>query len=106
MVVHRKSAKVSEPFPGVRRRIMANSDKLMLTEHTLENGAVLPEHNHPHEQLVYLISGEIVVEMGGEKFKVAKGDSLVIPSEVNHKVTASKQAVALDIFTPSRLDYL
>lgn len=106
MVVHRNSAKVSEPFDGVKRRILANSDRLMLTEHTLEKGAILPEHNHPHEQLVYLLSGEVVIEMGGDKFNIIEGDSLVIPSNLSHKVTASRNSLVLDVFAPSRKDYL
>ncbi len=106
MVTHRETAKTSEPFAGVKRRILANSDRLMLTEHSLEKGAVLPEHNHPHEQLVFLLSGEIVIEMGGQRLTIVEGDSLVIPSRANHKVTASRNSIALDIFTPSRKDYL
>ncbi len=106
MIINHKSAKVTYPVPGVTRRILANSPKVMLTEHTLEKGAVLPNHNHPHEQLVYLLSGELIVEMGGEQLKVVKGDSFVIPPDVYHKVTAQENSVALDIFSPRRDDYL
>jgi quercetin dioxygenase-like cupin family protein len=106
MIINYRSAKVTQPVTGVTRRILANSAKLMLTEHTLEKGAVLPNHNHPHEQLVYLLSGTLIVEMDGEQIKIIKGDSLVIPPEVYHKVTAAENSVALDIFSPRRDDYL
>lgn len=106
MIVSYASAKVSKPFPGLTRRVLAHSPKLMLTEHTMEKDSVFPEHKHPHEQLAYLLSGKIIVETGGAKFTVVAGDSFVVPSDVSHKVTALEHSVALDIFTPAREDYL
>jgi quercetin dioxygenase-like cupin family protein len=106
MVVNYKSAKVSQPVSGITRRILAHSSELMLTEHILEKGAVLPEHQHSHVQLVYLVSGELLIEMDGKRFTMKKGDSLAIPSNLNHKATALRESVALDIFAPARADYL
>ena len=106
MITSYQSARVTEPCPGIFRRILAHSPRIMLTEHTLEKNAVLPEHSHPHEQLVYLLSGHLILEMGGTLLDMVEGDSLVIPPDVPHKVTALEQSVALDIFTPAREDYL
>jgi quercetin dioxygenase-like cupin family protein len=106
MIVQYSSVKTTQPFPGVTRRVLAHSPQVMLTEHTLEKGAVLPRHNHPHEQLVHLLSGELKMEMEGKWLKVVKGDSLVIPSNVYHEVTAVERSVALDIFAPRRDDYI
>jgi quercetin dioxygenase-like cupin family protein len=106
MVTQYNLTKVSIPVYGVTRRILAHSDNLMLTEHTLEKGAVLPDHKHAHEQLVYLLKGEISLEMGGERLNMKAGDSLVIASNVSHKVTALSKSLALDIFSPCRQDYL
>lgn len=106
MIVSYGSAKVSEPFPGLTRRVLASSATLMLTEHTMEKGSVFPEHKHPHEQLAYLLSGQIIVEMDGAQFTVVAGDSFVVAPDVPHKVTALENSVALDIFTPAREDYL
>jgi quercetin dioxygenase-like cupin family protein len=106
VIIKYKSAKTTIPFNGVTRRILAHSPELMLTEHTLEKGAILPEHSHPHLQLVFLRSGKLTVEMGGERLEVTEGDSFVIPSGLLHKVTALEESVALDIFAPSRKDYL
>jgi quercetin dioxygenase-like cupin family protein len=106
MVTNYNSAKTSKPVYGVTRRILAHSDNLMLTEHTLEKSAVLPDHSHVHEQLVYVLKGEISLELGGEKLNLVTGDSIVIPPNVKHKVIALTKTVALDIFSPSRQDYL
>ena len=106
MIASYKSAKITEPAPGIIRRILANSPEVMLTEHTLKKGAVLPEHKHPHVQLVYLLSGQFIIEMDGREHRVTAGDSFVIPSNISHKVTALADSVVLDIFTPTREDYL
>jgi quercetin dioxygenase-like cupin family protein len=106
MVFSHEAAKVTHPVPGVTRRILANSRNLMLTEHTLEKGAVLPDHHHLNEQLVYLLSGAIILEMDGVAVNMVTGDSLDIPPDVSHKVTALEKTVALDIFSPAREDYL
>ncbi len=106
MVISYKSAKISNPAAGITRRILAHSPELMLTEHILEKGSVLPEHQHPHVQMVYLLSGELLMDVNGEQFVVAPGDSFVIPSSVSHKATAIVESVALDIFAPEREDYL
>jgi quercetin dioxygenase-like cupin family protein len=106
LIISYKSAKIIQPFPRVTRRILAHSPGLMLTEHTLEKGAILPEHSHPHQQLVFLRSGKLIIEMGGERLNVDEGDSLVILPNVPHKVTVLEESVAMDIFSPARDDYL
>jgi quercetin dioxygenase-like cupin family protein len=52
------------------------------------------------------LKGEISLEMGGERLNMKAGDSLVIASNVSHKVTALSKSLALDIFSPCRQDYL
>jgi len=106
MLISHKSVRATKPAPGITRRVLAHTEKVMLTEHTLEKDAILPDHQHSHEQLVYLKSGEILIEMGGEHFKLLPGDSLAVPPDVNHKVTSLKKSVALDIFAPARKDFL
>jgi quercetin dioxygenase-like cupin family protein len=106
MIVSYKSAKVSEPVAGITRRVLANSENIMLTEHLLEKGAVLPQHQHPHEQLVYLLSGELLLEINSEKLLMKQGDSVVVPSDAPHKATANEKCCVLDIFAPARTDYL
>jgi quercetin dioxygenase-like cupin family protein len=106
VIIKYKSAKITQPCPGVTRRVLAHSPSLMLAEHTLEKGAVLPEHSHPHQQMVFLRTGKLMVEMGGQTIEIDEGDSFVISPDARHKVTALEYSVAMDIFTPAREDYL
>jgi quercetin dioxygenase-like cupin family protein len=106
MIVNHKSAKTTTPFTGITRRILANSREVMLTEHELDKGAILPEHQHPHQQLVYLLAGELLLDIDGKQFLMSEGDSIVIPSDAPHKATANQKCRVLDIFAPAREDYL
>jgi quercetin dioxygenase-like cupin family protein len=106
MLINHKDTRITTPVAGITRRVLAYTDKVMITEHALEKGAVLPDHMHLHDQLVYLLSGEIILEVNKENIKLLPGDSLSIPSKINHKAIALKDSVALDIFAPARMDYL
>ncbi len=106
MVTSRKNAKVTYPAPGITRRVMAHSKNIMLTEHMLEKDAVLPDHKHPHEQAVYVLSGELMLEINGKQYHMDAGDSLVVASNANHMAKAIQPSVVLDIFSPSREDYV
>lgn len=109
VIVKHEEAPSFPAFENLTRRVLASNDKLMLTEHTMEQGSVFPRHSHPHEQLAYLVSGHIRVQVGGEGgqvFEARAGDSFVLKGDVEHQVWAIERSIALDIFTPMREDYL
>ena len=105
MLTHRSSAKPVEMLPGVVRRTLSDGERMMLIEVTIENGAVVPLHSHPHEQVGYLVSGRLLFELGDEKRELSPGDSWLVPSNVPHQVTALEPSVAIDIFAPPREEY-
>ena len=94
------------PEPGLRRRILAHNPRLMLVQHHMEQGWVGARHSHPHDQLVYVISGLLEITVGDERFVVRGGDSFVVKGGVEHQASAPEPAVVLDVFTPTRDDYL
>jgi len=61
---------------GVTRRILAHSGKMMAVEVNFSDGPVGPLHNHHHEQLTYVLSGEVEFTMVDEKQIVRGGDTL------------------------------
>ena len=105
MLVHRSSATPVEMLPGVVRRTLTEGERMMLIEVTLDQGAVVPPHTHPHEQIGYLASGRLLWELGDERRELAAGDSWLVPSNVPHQVTALEPSVAIDIFSPPREEY-
>ena len=92
--------------PGLQRRILANNPQMMLVEHRMEPWWVGTRHSHPHDQLVYAISGRLQFGCGDQRFEVAAGDSFIVRGGVEHEARALAASVVLDVFTPTRLDYL
>jgi quercetin dioxygenase-like cupin family protein len=105
MLVHHSSATPVEMQPGVVRCTLNDGERMMLIEVTLAQGAVVPLHTHPHEQIGYLASGRLLFEVGDERRELSVGDSWLVPSNVPHQVTALDPSVAIDIFSPPREEY-
>jgi quercetin dioxygenase-like cupin family protein len=92
-------------FAGVTVETCA-AEKMMLSLATLQPGAVVEEHSHPHEQVGIVLEGRLLFTIGGEEKTLGPGDLFRIPGNVRHKVVALDQpAKALDIFCPIREEY-
>ncbi|HEY0309485.1 MAG TPA: cupin domain-containing protein [Acidobacteriaceae bacterium] len=96
---------MSVPEPGLRRQVMSYTPSMMLIRHTMVKGWVGSRHSHPHEQMVYVISGRIVFEYPGNILEAGPGDSFIVPGGVEHQARATEDSEVLDIFTPMREDY-
>ena len=93
-------------FPGIRAQLVGG-EKLMLARVALEPNGNVPEHAHPHEQFGFIVEGEVDFTIGGETRHLRPGDYYAIPGNVLHDVKVGPGgAVALDIFSPPREDYL
>ncbi len=95
----------TEMLPGVWRRTLNAGDRTMLCEITIAEGAEVPDHTHPHEQIGYLVSGRMEFWLGDEHRLLQPGDSWLVPSNVPHRVRALDRVVAIDIFSPPREEY-
>jgi quercetin dioxygenase-like cupin family protein len=93
------------PEPGMVRQVLAHNQQLMLIRHFFEKGWVGTRHSHPHEQLVYIVSGKVHVDIDGRIFDVVAGESFVVDGGVEHQAWALEDSEVLDIFTPVRDDY-
>ncbi|BET42477.1 cupin domain-containing protein [Atlantibacter hermannii] len=91
---------------GVTRRILAHNGKMMAVEVNFQEGAVGAMHNHPHEQLTYVLSGEFEFTIGDETRRVTAGDTLYKEPHVMHGCVCIKAGTLLDTFTPMREDFL
>ena len=95
------------PEPGLRRRILAHNEKMMLVEHRMEPTWVGARHSHPHDQMVYIVAGRLRFFCGDDEFEARAGDSFVVRGGVEHSARAlGEPALVLDVFTPCREDYL
>lgn len=102
---HSETAEV-KPFPGAKRRILSRGGALMLVEVKFDKGIVVEPHAHAHEQVTYVVSGRIVVSIGGRDHELGPGDSFYAAPNVPHGVKILESAVLTDSFTPQREDFL
>jgi quercetin dioxygenase-like cupin family protein len=80
-------------------------DRLTCGEVVLDAGAVVPTHQHPHEQVTYVISGRLEFTVGAETRIMEPGTCAVIPGGTPHSGRALTACRALDLFSPVREDY-
>lgn len=100
-----KDRRTFSPESGLSRQVLAFTDKLMLVRHLMEKGWVGARHSHPHEQLVYIISGHIRFTGAGRTFDARTGDSFIVPGGVEHEASAVEPSEVLDVFAPYREEY-
>jgi quercetin dioxygenase-like cupin family protein len=72
----------------------------------LKKGAVVPDHSHHHEQVTVLESGRLRFVIDGREQELAGGQVLEIPPHAVHRVEALEDSVAMDVFSPSREDWI
>ena len=94
-----------EMVPGVWRRALSYGQRLMVVQVTLEEGAVVPVHSHPHEQITYIVEGRLSMEVEGQTHVLGSGDSLLLPGGVEHGATVTERTLVIDTFSPPREDY-
>jgi quercetin dioxygenase-like cupin family protein len=90
---------------GVRRRILADGEQLMLVEVHFEAGAIGAVHSHPHEQITYIVSGRVRFTRDDTSHDLNAGDSIHIPGGISHGVLALEESTLLDTFSPPREDF-
>lgn len=91
---------------GIKLKVVSG-DKTMITIFEFEANAVIPSHKHPHEQITYIIEGELEFTVEDETRILRKGDGVVISSNHEHSAKVLKApAKAVDAWYPQREDYL
>lgn len=92
--------------PGVRRKTLCHGDETLMAEFRLDRDHVLPAHAHPQEQTGYLVAGRLRLTIGGTAHEASPGDSWCIPGGVVHGADVLEDAVAVEVFSPLREDFL
>jgi quercetin dioxygenase-like cupin family protein len=93
-----------EVFPGFHGRFV-HSDTMTFVYWRVDEGAAVPEHSHPHEQVVNMLEGELALTVAGEEHVLHPGDVVAIPGGTPHAARALGPSRVLDVFAPVREDY-
>ena len=91
---------------GVRRRVLAYQDQLMIVEVVFETGGVGTVHTHPHCQNTYVKSGRFRFTIDGKDFEVGPGDTIAFPPDIPHGTLCLEAGTLLDMFAPMREDFI
>lgn len=97
--------KSKQLLTGIKLKAVAG-EKTMITLFDLDPNAVIPSHKHPHEQISYIIKGEMEFTLEGKTQILREGDGVVIPSNKEHSARILSQPTkAIDAWYPIREEY-
>lgn len=94
-----------EAVDGVHLIQLAVGERMSVQHFRIEPGAVVPEHDHPHEQVGYLYGGTLTfIGADGTEVEVGPGDSYALAGDEPHAVEnrGDEDGVGIDVFSPPR----
>ncbi len=93
------------PADGVEVRII-HGERMTVAFFTIAGGSGVPEHAHPHEQIGFVLKGEMELSIAGEKQTVTTGGAYHIPASALHSGRCLKgPAEVVEMFAPVREDW-
>jgi quercetin dioxygenase-like cupin family protein len=95
-----------EVDPGVKRKIMAYDDNLMMVKVQFEKGGVGLLHHHYNSQISHVESGKFEIEINGNKRILTAGDAFYVPPNVLHGAVCLEAGTLIDVFSPMREDFI
>lgn len=103
-MIHLRDITAKEILPGFSGKFL-HGEKHTLAFWDISKGSRLPEHQHVHEQITYILEGELEMKIGGATFLFTAGTAHIIPSGTLHSALALQDCKAIDSFSPAREDY-
>lgn len=93
-----------EIMPGFLGK-MVHGEKMSLAFWEVCEGAEVPAHHHPHEQIMHVLEGTFEFTLDGATRTYGPGDIVLIPSGAVHSGRAVTACRLLDVFSPVREEY-
>lgn len=93
-----------EVIPGYTGRTI-HTGTMTFMYWTVEEGAIMPEHTHLHEQVAHVLKGKFELTVDGQTQLLEPGKVAVIPPHIKHGGKALTNCELLDVFLPEREDY-
>lgn len=103
--VNQKDVPPFSLLPGITMQSVAGV-RIMLTWVTIDPGQIVPQHQHPQEQAGVVLEGVLSLTMLGETHELKSGDAYTIPPNLPHSAESRDWCKVLDVFSPSRDDFL
>lgn len=96
----------SQVGEGIKRKIMAFDDKLMVVKVEFKKDSIGNLHQHFHSQITHVQSGSFEVNIDGDKKVLKSGDAFYIPPNADHGCVCLEDGVLIDVFSPIREDFI
>ena len=93
-----------ELMPGYHGK-MVHGKQLTWAFWTVEEGAEVPEHHHPHEQMMHVVEGQFEFTLNGQTQVYTDGAIVPIPYNIPHSGKALTACKLMDVFSPVREEY-
>ena len=106
MTHHRWDDTPNEQITDTVARRFITGDSVTVGRFELKKGGVVPTHAHANEQISMVMSGALVFRIDGRDTVVKTGEVMQIPANVPHEVEVLEDAVAIDVFSPVRQDWI
>ena len=103
---HRWADVPNEQINDTVARRFITGDSVTIGRFELKQGGVVPSHAHVNEQISMVMSGVILFRVGGRETVVKAGEIIQIPANVPHEIEVIEDAVAIDVFSPIRQDWI
>ncbi len=109
-VLINKKAPIKELIPGIKAKMAVTKELMTLISEISfgKQSEPLPMHSHPAEQTTYILEGELIVFIEGEKpQKISKGDMYYVEANIPHTVQCLTDIVkVVESFSPHRKEFL
>ncbi len=92
-----------KPFDGLKAKLV-HTDHQTCAFWEIDEGAILPRHQHVHEQITIVTKGELELTIADETKVMREGMVAVIPSNTDHEARAITYVEVTDVFYPVRED--
>ncbi|MBT8184873.1 MAG: cupin domain-containing protein [Eudoraea sp.] len=93
-----------EIIPGYLGKLI-HTENMTIAFWEVKKGAVVPEHDHMHEQIMQVLEGKFEFTVDGETKIYEADDIVVIPGHVSHSGRAITYCRIMDVFSPVREEY-
>ena len=87
------------PLLPTKKQILSSfeSEGLKPCEELLPPKSFIQNHSHPFDEVRVIISGELIIDISGNKLLLRPGDKIVIPSNTKHskEVDGEKECLCI-----------
>jgi len=86
MIVTRWQAPIAPDKSQIQ--IMFQAEGLEPYEECLQPGSIISDHRHPFDEVRMVASGQMMIDVAGNKLLLRAGDKIIIPSNTRHSKKA------------------